>query len=349
MPFHRSIASITALLALLNAPTALASKLSDAVTAGDDSSFSNALQASIDLADPLTLQGSWQLIDTDTGKYNTFAVGGSLHLPKHFDLDLMFDLSPRIHGVQSLGFSATPSLEIDEGDDFYTAFTVPLAAEAYDIRFADYGAACANSPRKALCERLLSGTGTRLNADSKLTQFSGGLVVEQGIYDLTLSLEFVGDHYTDRNTVTILGRQFRGTQVRFNAVGGLLPTFPVLWESKLLASYKLRFGEDGWFSLKPLISAQHLEYEANHGHGTVLVAKIIAGFAKTIEVTAGYQVLIDDELDNSVKPPTEQTVITHYGVVGLAWLFGGGTRHESDLSTAEDREPSLQTSVSGGS
>jgi hypothetical protein len=338
------------LLPTLTTSTALASKLSDAVTAGDDASISNAFQSSIDLADPFALEASWQLLDTDTGKFNNFALGGDIRPSRAFDIDLLLDFAPRANGVRTFGLAATPSFELDEGDDFYTAFSVPLAAENYDIIFADYRDACTRARYPLRCQRLLRDLNVGANAESKLTQFSAGLVVEQGIYDLTLSIEGVGDHYADaQNTLTVLGRQFRGTAVRFNAVGGLLPTFPILWEAKVTAAYKLRFGDDGWFQIKPLISAQHLEYEAQHGSGNVLVAKVTASFARTIEVTAGYQGLFDDELDTSVRPARDIPSTTHYVVVGVAWLFGQGRRQESDVSSAEDRvPPSVTGAVQGG-
>jgi len=66
----RIVLSLAVILASSRATPARASKVSDVVTAGDDSSISNGLQLSLDVARPLTVEASWVLLDTDAGRTN---------------------------------------------------------------------------------------------------------------------------------------------------------------------------------------------------------------------------------------------------------------------------------------
>jgi hypothetical protein len=308
--------------------TVRASMVSDGVTTSPypEASVSNALNLSLDLAEPFTLEASWQYLETDTGKLNTISIGGDIKFGGKFDLDALADFAPRTAGVRTIGVSLIPTYELDEGDDFYTSFSLPLLLENYDILQQERIRLCMLRKKPPPGCALMRPVGA--TEDDKVNQLGLGLVVEQGIFDLTVLAEFTTNFYDDKAAIGALGREIaRGVGViKFNQIGGLLPTFPVKHEGKLQLAYKFRFGEESWFTLKPVVSGQHLIYEADHGHGEVIVAKIVATFAKTIELTAGYQVLLDNEVDttmpgaNSSNPPLQSTTI-HYAIVGLGWIF----------------------------
>src|SRR5262249_21343280 len=148
----------------------------------DSTTVSNFLSLSLDLAEPFTLEASWQLLDTEAGRYNTFSIGGDIKLSSSFDIDALIDFAPRTAGVRTFGAALTPTYEIDEGFDFYTSFSVPLFATNYDILQSERVRVCALLKRNTA--NCASRPGVTATADEKVNQLAGGLVVEQGIYDL---------------------------------------------------------------------------------------------------------------------------------------------------------------------
>jgi hypothetical protein len=299
---------------------ASASKISDGVTAGiNESNVSNIFNLSLDVVDPFTLEASWQLLDTDTGRFNNFALGGDIKIGRSFDLDLLLDFAPRANGVRTFGLTLTPTVEIDEGDDFYTALSLPLLSDRYNIIQSEHRSACLLGRRPLLCAGIANAT-----AQVDITQVGVGLTVEQGIYDGALLAEIGANRYSDKAALRAFGREFSlaNVPIRFSQIGGLLPTFPVLYEAKLLASYRFRFGEGSFVTIKPVASFTHLVYEADHGHGEIITAKLVGTIAKTIEITGGYQVLLDDEADPSGASSASNQIVIHYAVISVGWLFG---------------------------
>src|SRR5579862_9196219 len=140
-------------LVLFSTSTAYGSKVSDAITAGDDGTLSNSLTLSIDVAKPFTLEASWLLLDADEGRFNTFIAGGDIRFNKQVDVDVQLDVAPRTNGVQSVGVTLTPTIEFDEGENFYTALIIPLLGEKFDIRYSDYADACMRAARPIFCKR----------------------------------------------------------------------------------------------------------------------------------------------------------------------------------------------------
>lgn len=333
----RGASAPAAIIALLLAPqSGVASKISDAVTAGNDASISNGFNVSLDLGEVFVLEASWQLLDTDSGTFNSFTGGGDLKLTKAFDLDLLADFAPRTGGIATTGFSLTPTFELDEGDDFYTSFSLPMFIEHYDVETTQLITACHKSGRMSCAKPSMQ----QANLDLRLNQLAAGIAVEQGVHDATFVGEIMVDRYSDTSALSLFGRELKGGgRMSFNQVGGLLPSFPVLFQTKTSAAYKLRFGRDNWFTLKPLVSESHLVYEANHGHGDTIVAKVVAGFWKTFEVTAGYQVLFDRSFDTSASPPVATPNTIHYGLIGFAFLFGKDPTPPDPVASSEAGAP----------
>jgi hypothetical protein len=333
-------AALPSLACLLVPQTCWAGKAKDEVTVGSDQSISNNLLGAQEVAEWLSLQAGWTLLDSDSGPRNTALVGADWTIVEPFALTLQLNGSPRQDGVAQWGGSIAPSVELGS-EDFITTLSFTFSFEANDVEQNAYAnSVCAHRPNSLACRRLLPAiraNGGKKNALEEISfdQFAFSPAISQAIYDFNFDLALVFNRYTQTNSIGNLGREFSRsiTQINFERIGGVLPSFPVSWELDLAARYKWSLGSTPGYALAPSVSWSHLLYEGAYGYGDVFAAKLGFTFLSDFTVYAGAQLMIDQQSgsSNATTPMPAISTVTFYGLLGFQYRWGG----EAPVASAE--------------
>ena len=346
MRWSAAVAGI-AVAALFAAPPAHASKVFEEVTLGTDSSVNNALGLNLDMSDLFTLEADWTYLFMDTGPTSTFMLGLDTKFTDAFDIDVQGTFSPRQNGVAEEGILLEPTYSIDETGALSTALYLTLSANHFDVLSSDLSTACQRSGKH--CGGNQGGGGRSVTTDFQIDQLGASIGALQSIAAFSVGAHGTYYVYGDKGgNLKLLGRNF------ISHVGSLLPTFPERYELGATADYTFGGKPKGAFKLRPSVNAAYMLYEAGQGSGVILSAKLTAALHGW-ELSAGYQVLLDDSIDPATSVSTAQT--TQYAILGLAYRWGRVDKKDNtkdsddsgddddDSDESDDDEPAVKAPV----